>query len=700
MLRPKFLGIVGSLLIVISLVLIIVGVTLPTTSLSSDSSLDAMGTERDSEGVPLDALKGPDPSMIQDCTTALGDIDAYTARAIDAERQTYGEEVANMSSLQRASLLVAAKEAPLAIPIYYWVLSSPKYPWSSGFEDAIQRQTDILTAGFASMGFSFELMGVFAVSTSDEAVMTCADGELDRNRRVERNGFELVKDIMSLMDTKSAIQVVICEPGDVNGATSVLGSVSDANDAQEGIQRDRASVSGHSVFQSAIFLRRSVLWHVQTSLVHQIGHFVGLPHPYPDVKSCKFDADAIADTPPQYQPSSSCDPSAQMPLCDDQLHEELDPTQLPFRNFMDATNDTCRRFFTAGQVLRARAMLQNLRPSLYAAASRQDLGPYAPITTKGAFQSSLPPTEILSKQLHRLRSFITTAGKGTEDSLGTQNDATIPLKNSDVDSSNAHLYYTSISPFGHAQLPLDNDGNFIAIERSACVGADSQSNDTWWTAELDGSYLVHAVEIAQPWESTGHIFVDTNKDYMTVLDYLDIDGLSPSPEPEVSGDITEISSQGSMEENRSLLYVDIRIGSSLEWKDNQACTQEAVPLQYLVQTIRCDSIAEGRFVTLRWVDGSGGDANGGYKCLSRVRVLSKIDPPLLSGKGITSGIPGELLYIEKSATSVMISSIEGTSAREVDDGGVGGENFFPTRYGNKFFLILKRSLFKVGNLAF
>jgi len=39
----------------------------------------------------------------------------------------------------------------------------------------------------------------------------------------------------------------------------------------------------------------------------QLGHFLGLPHPFPDERqTCKLDGDAIFDTPLQYAPNHGC----------------------------------------------------------------------------------------------------------------------------------------------------------------------------------------------------------------------------------------------------------------------------------------------------------------------------------------------------------------------------------------------------------
>jgi hypothetical protein len=99
-----------------------------------------------------------------------------------------------------------------------------------------------------------------------------------------------------------AIHVVVCEPQGVNGAALVLGDA--AADGQEG---DGEGGGSGAPSGGTVLLRRGALWQSRTSLVHQLGHYFGLPHPFPDDKhTCKVDGDGVADTPQQYASNSGC----------------------------------------------------------------------------------------------------------------------------------------------------------------------------------------------------------------------------------------------------------------------------------------------------------------------------------------------------------------------------------------------------------
>jgi hypothetical protein len=76
----------------------------------------------------------------------------------------------------------------------------------------------------------------------------------------------------------------------------------------------------------------------------QLGHFFGLPHPFPDGRqTCRLDGDGIRDTPQTFAPNHGCEQEGDMHVCPDS-----EDGVLPALNFMDFTNDTCRWVVRAG----------------------------------------------------------------------------------------------------------------------------------------------------------------------------------------------------------------------------------------------------------------------------------------------------------------------------------------------------------------
>lgn len=93
------------------------------------------------------------------------------------------------------------------------------------------------------------------------------------------------------------------------------------------------------------------------TLVHEVGHYFGLRHPWGGDSDCSTD-DYIDDTPRQEGPNFSCQnfPSFS---CPDQPHGDL------YMNYMDYASDACINMFTRRQVSYMHLLISTLRSSLY-----------------------------------------------------------------------------------------------------------------------------------------------------------------------------------------------------------------------------------------------------------------------------------------------------------------------------------------------
>ncbi len=98
------------------------------------------------------------------------------------------------------------------------------------------------------------------------------------------------------------------------------------------------------------------------TLTHEVGHYVNLFHPFQG--GC-FSGDQVGDTPPVAQANYGCSFSTNS--CSN------DNPNLPdmIENYMDYTDEVCQNAFTAGQKIRAKAVLNNnqLRGSLTTSAN-------------------------------------------------------------------------------------------------------------------------------------------------------------------------------------------------------------------------------------------------------------------------------------------------------------------------------------------
>ena len=78
-------------------------------------------------------------------------------------------------------------------------------------------------------------------------------------------------------------------------------------------------------------------------MVHEVGHWVCLRHPFDGDIFCNFDLDYVTDTPIELEPElGSCVEG--LDSCPDQ------PGLDNIHNYMDYTSDDCRYLFTPGQI--------------------------------------------------------------------------------------------------------------------------------------------------------------------------------------------------------------------------------------------------------------------------------------------------------------------------------------------------------------
>lgn len=140
-------------------------------------------------------------------------------------------------------------------------------------------------------------------------------------------------------DSKHYLNIWVCRMERFAGYSSVLGT-----DAKlDGIVLDLGAVGGG-----------------QKTLVHEVGHWLGLKHLWGDAHCGD---DGVSDTPKQASYTMGC-PSTVRITCGN------NPTGDMYNNYMDFTNDACMTMFTEGQKRRMRSLLAagGLRSSLMSSA--------------------------------------------------------------------------------------------------------------------------------------------------------------------------------------------------------------------------------------------------------------------------------------------------------------------------------------------
>lgn len=150
-------------------------------------------------------------------------------------------------------------------------------------------------------------------------------------------------------DPQKYINIYVCElPHDI------LGYASDPTMQQEfdGI------VIHPQYFGRTGTAQASAPFDLGRTLTHEMGHYLGLLHPWGRDQSSCAEGDNIEDTPPQETWNQGCPNYPVRDLC------SPGPQGVMFNNFMDYTDDKCSTFFTHGQKERMHQVLQQLRPGL------------------------------------------------------------------------------------------------------------------------------------------------------------------------------------------------------------------------------------------------------------------------------------------------------------------------------------------------
>ena len=237
---------------------------------------------------------------------------------------------------------------------------------------------------------------------------------------------------------------------------------------------------------------------------------------------------------------------------------------LPVLNYMDLTNDTCRRHFTLGQAARMQAMLRAHRPQLFAAAAAagaaQHWGQQA-LALQDAWQSGLPPAATLQQQQ------LLAAAAAAAQQQQEQQSASVDGSSGGSGSAEP---YSFADPWRQAALAADGQLS-TALQDCACLGTDAGGR-AFWTGQLNASYPVEAVRLLLP------ALLGANSTCGG--------GSDNTAAGEAAGDVELV----------------IRVGDSLDHQQNQRCVPSsgsAVLLQRQpLQEVRCQPGLRGRYVTV------------------------------------------------------------------------------------------------------
>lgn len=146
-------------------------------------------------------------------------------------------------------------------------------------------------------------------------------------------------------DTRSILNIYVCD-------LSFLGIVPAAIEPALLHTPEDVIILNYRAFST---INTTPPYHLGTTLTHEVGHFLGLAHPWGINPSNCAEDDGIADTPPQGRTYLGFCPATPTFSCG---------SSDMYMNFMNFTDDACLSAFTSGQVEAMRHFLRTIRPAL------------------------------------------------------------------------------------------------------------------------------------------------------------------------------------------------------------------------------------------------------------------------------------------------------------------------------------------------
>ena len=322
-------------------------VTLTAGPVLSDTGERTLGPGRERFEAHLASFDFDREAVVQIDLHDGGSMRGHMCGTPDPTAEFLAETRQNLATVSEIRGALPSKAALSArIPLVFHVIQKPN---GQGFvpDEAINGQVEALNASFRKLGVEFYVQAVNDV-VKRGWFKKCLP--FKKNESLNRKYFKMTRKLA--VDPATTVNIYTCQPhGDFLGVGILAGWLPEDDWANAIVLHYLTLPGGPSALYS----------HGITG-VHEMGHYLGLYHTFhpglPDEPNgCEAPGDEVGDTPYEAEPAFFCEPRDTCPQAG------MDP----ITNFMDYTDDVCRKKFTRGQRRRMEDMTMLYRPSLVGA---------------------------------------------------------------------------------------------------------------------------------------------------------------------------------------------------------------------------------------------------------------------------------------------------------------------------------------------